>query len=282
MSRTGKKLGRGLGALIPQGGEGQSGMVELALDQLKPNARQPRDRFDEDALEELSHSIKTFGLLQPIVARALPNGSYEIVAGERRFRAARRAGLTKVPVVIRHTEDDQLLTEALVENIHRADLDPMEEARAYRQLIDDFEFTHDELAEKLGRSRSVISNALRLLTLAESVADLVSTGAISAGHGRCLAVLDNDRQQALASQIVAEGLSVRRAEELVKQHQEPRALTRSAKAKPASSFTDAEEQLGDHLGTKVTIQGGARRGRIQIEYAGAEDLDRLIAQILGE
>lgn len=281
MSRSGG-LGRGLGALIPQGGSGQSGLVELALDQLKPNARQPRDRFDEAALEELTISIKNHGILQPIVARPLPDGSYEIVAGERRFRAARRAGLDRVPVVIRHTEDDQLLTEALVENIHRADLDPMEEARAYRQLIEDFEFTHDELATRLGRSRSLISNTLRLLTLAESVADLVSTGAISAGHGRCLAVLDEDQQQALASQIVADGLSVRRTEELVKQQNEPRTYKTSSKPKAENLFADAEDQLADHLGTKVTIQGGQRRGRIQIEYAGSEDLDRLIALLMGE
>lgn len=281
MSRSGG-LGRGLGALIPQGGSGQSGLVELALDQLKPNARQPRDRFDEAALEELTVSITNHGILQPIVARPLPDGSYEIVAGERRFRAARRAGLDRVPVVIRHTEDDQLLTEALVENIHRADLDPMEEARAYRQLIEDFEFTHDELAARLGRSRSLISNTLRLLTLTESVADLVSTGAISAGHGRSLAVLNGDQQQALASQIVAEGLSVRRTEELVKQQNEPRVVKTSTKARAENLFADAEDQLADRLGTKVTIQGGQRRGKIHIDYAGAEDLDRLIALLMGE
>lgn len=281
MSRSGG-LGRGLGALIPQGGSGQSGLVELSLNQLKPNARQPRDRFDEAALEELTVSLKNHGMLQPIVARPLSDGSYEIVAGERRFRAARRAGLERVPVVIRHTEDDQLLTEALVENIHRADLDPMEEARAYRQLIEDFEFTHDELANRLGRSRSLISNTLRLLTLADSVADLVSTGAISAGHGRCLAVLDDDQQQALASQIVADGLSVRRTEELVKQQNEPRTYRAPSKPKTENIFADAEDQLADHLGTKVTIQGGKRRGRIQIEYAGSEDLDRLIVMIMGE
>lgn len=281
MSRSGG-LGRGLGALIPQGGSGQSGLVELSLNQLKPNARQPRDRFDEAALEELTVSLKNHGMLQPIVARPLSDGSYEIVAGERRFRAARRAGLERVPVVIRHTEDDQLLTEALVENIHRADLDPMEEARAYRQLIEDFEFTHDELANRLGRSRSLISNTLRLLTLADSVADLVSTGAISAGHGRCLAVLDDDQQQAMASQIVADGLSVRRTEELVKQQNEPRTYKAPSKPKTENIFADAEDQLADHLGTKVTIQGGKRRGRIQIEYAGSEDLDRLIVMIMGE
>lgn len=281
MSRSGG-LGRGLGALIPQGGSDRSGLVELTLDQLKPNARQPRDRFDEAALEELTVSITNHGILQPIVARPLPDGSYEIVAGERRFRAARRAGLERVPVVIRHTEDDQLLTEALVENIHRADLDPMEEARAYRQLIEDFAFTHDELATRLGRSRSLISNTLRLLSLTESVADLVSTGAISAGHGRSLAVLEEDQQQALASQIVAEGLSVRRTEELVKQQHEPRRFATSSKTKAPSVFTDAEDQLADHLGTKVTIQGGARRGRIQIEYAGRDDLDRLIVLLMGE
>ena len=281
MSRSGG-LGRGLGALIPQGGSGQSGLVELALDQLKPNARQPRDRFDDAALEELTISIRNHGILQPIVARPLPDGSYEIVADERRFRAARRAGLDRVPVVIRHTEDDQLLTEALVENIHRADLDPMEEARAYSQLIEDFGFTHDELATRLGRSRSLISNTLRLLTLIDAVADLVSTGALSAGHGRSLAVLDSDRQQALASQIVAEGLSVRRTEELVKQLQEPRVAKRRSTQPEPSIFTDAEDQLANHLGTKVTIQGGKRRGRIQIDYAGSEDLDRIIALLLGE
>ncbi|WP_336249161.1 ParB/RepB/Spo0J family partition protein [Stomatohabitans albus] len=281
MSRSGG-LGRGLGALIPQGSAGQSGLVELTLDQLKPNARQPRDRFDEAALEELTHSIATMGILQPIVARPLPDGSYEIVAGERRFRAARRAGLARVPVVIRHTEDDQLLTEALVENIHRADLDPIEEARAYRQLIDDFEFTHDDLAERLGRSRSVITNTLRLLTLVDSVADLVSTGAISAGHGRSLAVLEADQQQAIANQIVTEGLSVRRTEELVKTITEPRRQVRSTQGTTPSVFTDVEDQLADRFGTKVNIQGSPRRGRIQIEYAGSEDFHRLLGLLMGE
>lgn len=280
MSRSGG-LGRGLGKLIPQGGEGQSGLVELRLDQLKPNARQPRDRFEESTLEELTESIKRFGMLQPIVARPLPDGSYEIIAGERRYRAARRAGLDKVNVVVRHTKDDQLLTEALVENIHRANLDPMEEARAYRQLIDDFDFTHDEVASQLGKSRSAITNTLRLLTLSEAVADLVSTGALSAGHGRCLAVLDPDQQQIIAAQIVTEGLSVRKTEELVKRLTEPKPVKAPSPAAKASPFVDAQHTLEDRLGTKVHIQGTAKRGRIVIDYAGTEDLDRLISLISG-
>jgi ParB family chromosome partitioning protein len=185
MSKPGG-LGRGLGALIPTAAPGQSGLVTVPLGELRPNPRQPRDRFDTETLEELAHSLREVGMLQPIVARPDGVGGYQIIAGERRYRAAGLAGMAEVPVVVRHTEDAQLLTEALVENLHRADLDSIEEALAFRQLLDDFELTHDALATKLGKSRSSISNSLRLLSLPASVQELVMGGALSAGHARAI------------------------------------------------------------------------------------------------
>jgi ParB family chromosome partitioning protein len=217
-------------------------------------------------------------------------GGYEIVAGERRFRAARLAGMTEVPVVVRHTEDAQLLTEALVENVHRADLDAIEEAMAYRQLLDDFGLTHDALAAKLGKSRSAISNSLRLLALPAGVQALVTGGALSAGHARAiLGLSDPDEQERLAQQVVAEGLSVRVTEELVRTIGERQArsadaamghLAAAARKRGTSRFAHVEDRLVDALATKVQIKGSLRRGRVVIEFAGAEDLERLL-DILG-
>jgi ParB family chromosome partitioning protein len=289
MSKPGG-LGRGLGALIPTAAPGQSGLVTVALSELRPNPRQPRDRFDDDQLAELAHSLREIGMLQPIVARPDPAGGYQIIAGERRYRAARLAGLAEVPVVVRHTADAQLLTEALVENVHRADLDPIEEAMAYRQLLDDFEMTHDALATKLGRSRSAISNSLRLLSLPEGVQRLVVGGALSAGHARAILGLpDEDEQERVATQAVAEGLSVRATEELVRTIAERQArsadaemgdLAAAARARRRSTFAHVEDRLIDALATKVEIRGSVRRGRVVIEFAGAEDLERLL-DILG-
>lgn len=289
MSKQGG-LGRGLGALIPAAAPGQSGLVTVALSELHPNPRQPRERFAEDSLRELAHSLREVGMLQPIVARPLPGGGYQIVAGERRFRAARLAGMHEVPVVVRHTEDAQLLTEALVENVHRADLDPIEEALAYRQLLDDFGLTHDALATKLGKSRSAISNSMRLLALPDTVQRLVTDGALSAGHARAiLGLAEPDDQERLATQVVAEGLSVRATEELVRTISERHArsadaamddLASAARRRSTTRFAHVEQRLVDALATKVEIKGSLKRGRVVIEFAGAEDLERLL-EILG-
>jgi ParB family chromosome partitioning protein len=288
-------LGRGLAALIPAAAPGQSGLIHVKTDQLIPNPRQPRAEFDQAALEELAASIRLMGLLQPILVRPAPDGAapdgrekYEIVAGERRFRAARLAGLEEIPAVVRHTADEALLTEALVENVHRADLNPLEEALAYRQLLDDFGITHEALASRLGKSRSAISNALRLLNLPAAVQERVVTGTLSAGHARTLLSLDNPEQQERAAQrVVAEGMSVRATEDLVKRFLQTAAnenalaaLALAAKKRKSSPYAHVQRRLSDALGTKVEIKGTARRGRVVIDYAGRDDLERLL-EIMG-
>jgi ParB family transcriptional regulator, chromosome partitioning protein len=280
-------LGRGLGALLPAAQPGQSGLLSLRLRSIVPNARQPRERFDGRALEELSHSITELGVLQPILVRPVPGqeGRFEIIAGERRFRAAQLAGLDEIPAVVRHTEDAHLLTEALVENIHRADLDPIEEARAYQQLLDDFGFTHEELAGRLGRSRSTISNALRLLALPGALVEQVAGGTLSAGHARTLLALDSAEEQERAAQrVVAEGLSVRATEEMVRRLlAEPRGDTGGDPARggrgrsTTTPYQGLSRRIADALSTKVEIKGTARRGRVVIDYSGSTDLERLLA-----
>lgn len=279
-------LGRGLGALLPAAQPGQSGLLNLPLRAIVPNARQPRERFGDRALEELSRSITETGVLQPILVRPLQGeeGRYEIVAGERRFRAAGMAGLDEIPAIVRHTEDAQLLTEALVENIHRADLDPIEEATAYQQLLDDFGLTHEELAARLGKSRSAISNALRLLALPDSLVELVAGGAVSAGHARTLLALDSSaEQERTAQRVVAEGLSVRATEDLVRRllsrpgSDAQDDLARDAKQRPPAPYQGLSRRIADALSTKVEIKGTARRGRVVIDYSGSTDLERLLA-----
>ncbi|MGH8907995.1 MAG: ParB/RepB/Spo0J family partition protein [Egibacteraceae bacterium] len=285
-------LGRGLAALIPAAAPGQSGLISVRLDQLVPNPRQPRAQFDQVSLEELAASIRLLGLLQPIVVRPSPDHEirpegqekYEIIAGERRFRAASLAGLEEIPAVVRHTGDEALLTEALVENVHRADLNPLEEALAYRQLLEDFGITHEALASKLGKSRSAISNALRLLSLPASVQERVVSGTLSAGHARTLVSLESPQQQERAAQrVIADGLSVRATEDLVKRFLQTAAnenalaaLALAAKKRKSSPYAHAQRRLSDVLGTKVEIKGSARRGRVVIDYAGRDDLDRLL------
>jgi ParB family transcriptional regulator, chromosome partitioning protein len=276
-------LGRGLGALLPAAQPGQSGLLTLRLDAVIPNPRQPREHFDQAALEELSHSITEIGVLQPILVRPSRehDGRYEIIAGERRYRAAQLAGLDEIPAVVRHTEDGQLLTEALVENIHRADLNPIEEATAYQQLLDDFGLTHEELARRLGRSRSAISNALRLLALPESLMRMVAEGVLSAGHARTLLALDSAAQQERVGQrVVAEGLSVRATEELVRtllERPDPSALDGArGRGRRQSPYQGLQRRIADALSTKVEIRGTARRGRVVIDYAGSADLERLL------
>lgn len=255
--------------------------MTLRLSSVVPNPHQPREAFAEQPLAELAHSIRQVGVLQPILVRPRGDGRYETIAGERRLRAAELAGLTEIPAVVRHTEDRDLLTEALLENLHRVDLNPLEEAGAYRQLLDDFGLTHDALAEKLGRSRSAISNTLRLLGLPPTVQHLVADGTLSAGHARALLTLaDSGDQERVAARIVAEGLSVRAAEEIVRALEDEAASPddpeRSSRRRRPSPYRDVQDRLVDALATRVRITGTARRGRVVIDYAGEEDLERLL------
>ncbi|MBA2530159.1 MAG: ParB/RepB/Spo0J family partition protein [Euzebyales bacterium] len=284
MTRPGG-LGRGLGALLPDAAPGRSGLLTLRLDALRPNPRQPRGGFDETALEELAHSLREVGMLQPVVVRPAADGRYELVAGERRCRAARLAGLNEIPAIVRHTRDADLLTEALVENVHRTDLNPLEEAAAYQQLLDDFGMTHEELAVRLGKSRSAVSNALRLLTLPPRLQHLVATGALSAGHARALLGLaDAGQQDRAGRRVVAEGLSVRATEELVRTLAGAGAgvagpgaeLTVAGRTRRQSPYEHLQRRLGDALATRVRINGSGRRGRVVIDYAGHADLERLL------
>ncbi|MPZ73802.1 MAG: ParB/RepB/Spo0J family partition protein [Nitriliruptorales bacterium] len=276
-------LGRGLNALIPAATGGHSGLLTLRLSEIQPNPRQPRGQFDERGLEELAHSLRDVGMLQPIVVRPTDGGRFQIIAGERRVRAARLAGLEQVPAVVRTTQDGDLLTEALVENIHRADLNPLEEAAAFQQLLDDFGVTHDQLAGKLGKSRPAISNALRLLTLPAALQEHVSSGALSAGHARALLAVDDPNVQArIGRRVIAEGLSVRATEALVRALTDDQSdaaaqgLAASASQRTPSPYAHLQRTLTDALATSVAIKGTPARGRVVIDYAGPEDLQRLL------
>ncbi|MDT5163362.1 MAG: ParB family transcriptional regulator, chromosome partitioning protein [Mycobacterium sp.] len=309
-------LGRGLASLIPTGpAEGETdanrlsgprignaaadvlmggppapapdiGAVYREIDpsQIEPNPRQPRQVFDDEALAELVHSIREFGLMQPIVVRALERTSgprYQHVMGERRWRAAQTAGLTAIPAIVRETADDNLLRDALLENIHRAQLNPLEEAAAYQQLLDEFDVTHDELAARIGRSRPLISNMIRLLRLPIAVQRRVAAGVLSAGHARALLSLDAgaEAQEALAARIVAEGLSVRATEEAVT------LANRAGPSQPSSprrkpiqmpGLQDVAEQLSSAFDTRVMVSLGKRKGKIVVEFGSVEDLQRIV------
>ena len=255
--------------------------AELNINEIVPNRAQPRTVFDEDALAELVHSIKEIGLLQPVVVRPADQG-YELIAGERRLRASKLAGFTSIPALIRETADEQMLRDALLENLHRSALTVLEEAAAYQQLLEDFGCTQDELATRLGRSRPQISNTLRLLNLPPAVARRVAAGILSAGHARALLSLkDPAAMEALASRIVAEGLSVRTVEEIVSLGGDKKATK-----KPRGKFTgtisapglaDLSDRLSQRLDTRVTVQLGAKRGKVMIEFATLEDLQRIVA-----
>ena len=249
---------------------------------ITPNPRQPREVFDPDELEGLSVSLADMGMLQPLVVRPLAGGRYELVAGERRLRAAHLAGLPTVPVLIRHTEDADLLKEALVENIHRVQLNPLEEAAAYQQLLEEFGVTQEELATRLGRSRPAVSNTIRLLQLPPSVQRRVAAGVLSAGHARALlAIPDAARQSSLAERIVTEGLSVRATEELVrvKLMDEPAPRSRPRRAPTAPGLLDLQDDLSDALQARVRITMGAKKGRLAVEFGSVDDLERIIAVI---
>lgn len=280
-------LGRGLSALIPDAAETapRDKPFEIDLDRLSPNPKQPRTVFEEASLEELAQSIRSNGVIQPILARRASTHPgdvrFEIIAGERRWRAAQRAGLLKVPVIIRDVADDKLLEVALIENIQRDDLNPIEEASAYRRLIDDLSLTQDAIAAAVGKDRSSVANTLRLLRLPEEVRNLVSAGSLSMGHARALLALDSQAaQRQLAREIVAKDLSVRETEALVKRQSEPPAPPKPPARKDANTRA-AEEKLRFALGAPVEIVRARKGGRIQIEFKDEEELNRIYEKITG-
>lgn len=276
-------LGTNLDALIPLtvNQETVGSQEEVPLSSISPNPKQPRTHFDPEALAELVASIKEIGILQPPVVREVGAGRYELIMGERRFRAAKLAGLKTIPVIIRQTKDNELLREALIENIHRSNLNALEEAAAYSNLLNDFNCTHDELAEKLGRSRSVITNTMRLLNLPASVQNKVAAGVISAGHARALLGLtDSTAIEKLANRVVAEGLSVRSVEEIIAISKPGSgAKKKSGGRKETPELRELAEALGDSLDTRVRIESAKGKGAIIIEYSGGEDLQRLVKLI---
>lgn len=299
MARRGG-LGRGLDSLIPPGTSTATGdpslesaFRDIPISAITANRRQPRSRFDEEAMAALAASVRELGVLQPVLVRASTanNGTYELIAGERRWRAARRAGLSTIPAIVRTADDTSSLEQALVENVQREDLNPIDEAAAYQQLIEDFHLTHDELATRVGKSRAAISNTLRLFQLPPTVQRMLADGQLAAGHARALLTTpDRAFQETLAKRAVEEGLSVRAVEDLARQH--------SGNARPASStavagtpnppvapspssrlrppgFHELEEMLAEHLDTRVKVEMAANRGRLVVEFADLEDLERI-------
>ncbi|MFM9368946.1 ParB/RepB/Spo0J family partition protein [Streptomyces sp. Da 82-17] len=259
--------------------------AELALDSITPNPRQPREVFDEDALNELITSIKEVGLLQPVVVRQLGPSRYELIMGERRWRACREAGLERIPAIVRATDDEKLLLDALLENLHRAQLNPLEEAAAYDQLLKDFNCTHDQLADRIGRSRPQVSNTLRLLKLSPAVQRRVAAGVLSAGHARALlSVEDSEEQDRLAHRIVAEGLSVRAVEEIVtlmgsRPKSAPRSKGPRAGGRVSPSLSDLASRLSDRFETRVKVDLGQKKGKIVVEFASMDDLERILGTL---
>jgi len=305
------RLGRGLGALIPStpapgsttlGSKSHSipgappfprpdgpelaavpgaEFAEIEVDKISPNPKQPRTVFDEDAMEELVHSVKEIGLLQPIVVRRLSQDKYELVMGERRWRATQQAGLATIPAIVRDTQDDVMLRDALLENLHRSQLNPLEEAAAYQQMLDDFGCTQEVLATRIGRSRPQISNTLRLLKLPASVQRRVAAGVLSAGHARALLGLPSgDAIERLAQRIVAEGLSVRTVEEIVAlgdMNADDDAPTQRRRNKPvAPRLVDLADRLSDRFETRVKVDLGKTKGKITVEFASLDDLERIV------
>ncbi|PRX47713.1 ParB family chromosome partitioning protein [Prauserella shujinwangii] len=317
MSERRGGLGRGLAALIPTGPVSEEGTAtaqvstehvngddkgwfaanssmpqhagevagavyrEVPVSSVKPNPKQPRQVFDEEALAELEHSIREFGLMQPIVVRVLPGDEYELVMGERRLRAAQQAELEFIPAIVRQTADEAMLRDALLENIHRVQLNPLEEAAAYQQLLDEFGVTHEELASRIGRSRPVITNTIRLLRLPLAVQRRVAAGVLSAGHARALlSIEDAERQEELAARIVAEGLSVRATEEAVtlsKSESKPKQKAPARKPMQAPGLQDLANRLSDTFDTRVKVDLGRRKGRIVVEFGSVDDLERIVA-----
>ena len=285
--REKKGLGKGLGALIPsEGGNetagirlGGPGYRELPIGAIKVNPYQPRDIFDEEMLSNLTASVREVGVLQPILVRSKDSDTYELIAGERRWRAAKRAGLEKIPAIIRDVEDLTSLEHALVENLHRQDLGPLEEAAAFQQLIDDFGLNQEAVGQRVGKSRSSISNSLRLLHLPSSVQSHLLSGEISAGHARALLTLTSRQDQdQLAQRIVKEGLSVRDVEKIVREGIPVQKNKKSARPKSAAAL-EVEQQLSNHLNTVVNVSISGKRGKIIIEFADMDDLGRILTSI---
>jgi ParB family transcriptional regulator, chromosome partitioning protein len=279
-------LGTNLDALIPTSltvaGKEVGQQNEIDINLISPNPKQPRTVFDEAALKELMVSIKEIGILQPPVVREVSGGRYELIMGERRYRAAKAVGLKTIPVIIRQTPDNELLREALIENIHRSQLNPLEEGAAYAQLLSDFNCTHEELATKLGRSRPHLSNTMRLLTLPQAVQKRVAIGIISAGHARALLGLTDAAEiEKLANRIVAENLSVRSVEEIIATGGSGKKSTKRKSRSGNPELNEIAEELGDYLDTRVKIEGKATKGKIVIEYSGGQDLQRIIKEIKG-
>jgi len=276
-------LGRGLGALIPTDVLRDRGaLMELSVTAVRPNPRQPRAHFDEEGLASLTASVREIGVLQPILVRRTGEDEYELIAGERRWRAARRAGMATVPAIIRTASDSESLEQALIENLNREELNPLEEAAGYQQLIEDFDLTHDQLSARVGKSRVAITNALRLFQLPPSVQRLVAEGRLSAGHARALlGTPDRAFQESLARRAANEQLSVRAVEEAVRERNQPAGPGDAPHSKPSPGrlrppgILELEELLAEHLSTKVRVDMGANRGKVVIEFATLEDLERI-------
>jgi ParB family chromosome partitioning protein len=276
-------LGRGLGALIPTGiADTSGGMAELPIASIRANPQQPREHFDEEALASLAESIREVGVLQPVLVRAIEDG-FELIAGERRWRASRRVGMQTIPAIIRVADDATMLQQAIVENVQREQLNPLEEAAAYQQLIEDFSFTHDEVATRVGKSRTTITNTLRLLQLPPTIQRYLKDGTLRMGHARALlGTPDRAFQEQLARRCVSEDMSVRDVEEAIRAREESPAARAAAKAERSSGsklrppgLLELEELLGDYLETRVRIAMGPKHGRVQIDFANLEDLERI-------
>jgi len=292
MSQPRGGLGRGLSALLPADRPASEGPALRLVDveAIRPNPRQPRAGIDQDGLAELAASIRSVGVLQPILVRPVDDG-YELIAGERRWRASMLAGLERIPAIVRSSGDEDMLRDALIENLQREDLNPLEEAAAFRQLVDDLGATHEEIAQRVGRSRAAVTNALRLLALAPEVQQRIAGGSLSAAHGRAIAALADPGAQARAAmRAVAEGLSARQTEDMVRQMAgmgdavlaARAAATRAARPDRPAGYLEAEVILSDILSSRVKIEGGPRRGRVVIEFAGGEDLSRIVELIQGK
>jgi ParB family chromosome partitioning protein len=273
-------LGRGLTALIPQRTQ-HAATAEIPIDRIRPNPRQPRQRMDQDQLDELAASIREHGVLQPILVTETLDG-YQLVAGERRFRASRQAGLDRIPAVIRQLADRDQLELALVENLQRADLGPMEEAHAFQALVDEFDLTHDTIAQRVGRAKSTVSNTLRLLDLDPEVQTAIADGRLTAGHARAIGGLPVSQQAHVARTVIDQGFSVRQAEELVRRLREPRATTPTTTRRlPDPDLERVEDDLRRRLGTKVTLARSRKGGRIIIEFYSDEELGQLYDRLIG-
>ena len=290
-------LGKGIGALIPGGeqdavdvffnSEQKSSLLpvpgaafaSIPVDKISPNPQQPRDVFEPEAFAELVHSVKEFGVLQPIVVRPAGDG-YELIMGERRWRASKQAQLAEIPAIIRETTDENMLRDALLENLHRSDLNPLEEAAAYKQLLEDFGITQEQLAERLGRSRPQITNTLRLMKLPVSVQEKLVSGVLSSGHARALLAIENEQQLIeLANRVIKQGLSVRSLEELISvtKGKKPKATVTAGST--GGALTELEQRLEDKLNTKVSIKLGKKRGQLIVDFANFADLKRIIDEI---